>query len=66
MSVIVVLYVDSSASHEAQENAPDVTSIRKLVLESISRSFKDILASEPMDVRYGHDGFMCKVVGYGR
>ncbi|EJD02952.1 uncharacterized protein FOMMEDRAFT_107991 [Fomitiporia mediterranea MF3/22] len=53
MSVIVALCVDSSASHETQENAPDVTSIRKLVLESISRSFKDILATEPMDVRYG-------------
>lgn len=30
-----------------------MTSIRKLVLESINRSIKDALATEPADVKYG-------------
>ncbi|KAL5523755.1 hypothetical protein ACEPAG_7928 [Sanghuangporus baumii] len=56
MSVIVALCVEGSPSRETQEaqhGSPDVASIRKLVIESISRSIKDAITSEPVDIRYG-------------
>ncbi|KAI5123932.1 hypothetical protein M0805_006347 [Coniferiporia weirii] len=53
MSVIVALCVDSSASHGTSNHSLDLASIRKLVLESISRSIKDTSASESVDARYG-------------
>ncbi|THH06601.1 hypothetical protein EW145_g3974 [Phellinidium pouzarii] len=53
MSIIVALCVDSSASHGTSNHTLDLTSIRKLVLESINRSIKDTPANEPADARYG-------------
>ncbi len=54
MNVIGALCVDSSSSHEAKEVSPDLTFVRKFVLETISRSIKELSStSENIDARYG-------------
>jgi E3 ubiquitin-protein ligase HUWE1 len=53
MSVIVALCVDSSASSEVKDMSSDLISVRKLVLEAVSRAIKDISLSENLDSRYG-------------
>ncbi|KAL0569802.1 E3 ubiquitin-protein ligase tom1 [Marasmius crinis-equi] len=52
MSVIVALCVDSSSVQEAKEVSAELVSVRKYVLESISRAIKD-LPPESVDARYG-------------
>ncbi|KAF9268895.1 hypothetical protein L218DRAFT_977318 [Marasmius fiardii PR-910] len=52
MSVIVALCVDSSSVQESKEVSPELISVRKYVLESISRAIKD-LPTEAVDARYG-------------
>jgi E3 ubiquitin-protein ligase HUWE1 len=53
MSVIVALCVDSSSAHEPKDISADLISVRKFVLEAISRSIKDLSLSENVDRRYG-------------
>ena len=52
MSVIVALCVDTSVN-EGKDTPPELASIRKLVLEAISRSIKDLPSSENLEARYG-------------
>ncbi|KAI3618920.1 ubiquitin-protein ligase [Moniliophthora roreri] len=52
MSVIVALCVDSSSVQESKDVSPELVSVRKYVLESISRAIKD-LPPENIDARYG-------------
>jgi E3 ubiquitin-protein ligase HUWE1 len=53
MSVIVALCVDASFNQELKEISPDLVSVRKFVLEAVSRSIKDLPPQEPLDARYG-------------
>jgi E3 ubiquitin-protein ligase HUWE1 len=53
MSVIVALCVDSSSGSEAKEVSSDLVSVRKFVLEAVSRAIKDLSLSETLDSRYG-------------
>jgi E3 ubiquitin-protein ligase HUWE1 len=53
MSVVVALCVDSSSSHELKDVSPDLVSVRKFVLEAVSRSIKDLPPPEGLDARYG-------------
>ncbi|KAG6336038.1 hypothetical protein ID866_3054 [Astraeus odoratus] len=53
MSVIVALCVDSSAGSESRDVSTDLVSVRKFVLEAVSRAIKEIPATESMDKRYG-------------
>ena len=53
MSVIVALCVDSSSGPEAKEVSSDLVSVRKFVLEAVSRAIKDLSLSEALDSRYG-------------
>jgi E3 ubiquitin-protein ligase HUWE1 len=53
MSVLLALCVDTSASNEHKEVSSDLMSVRKFVLEAISRAIKDSQASESVDARYG-------------
>lgn len=52
MSVIVALCVECSPSSERKEASTELTNIRKVVLETISRAFKDTLTLESVDGRY--------------
>ncbi|KAK7053298.1 E3 ubiquitin-protein ligase tom1 [Paramarasmius palmivorus] len=52
MSVIVALCVDSSSAQETKDVSAELVSVRKYVLESISRAIKD-LPPEDIDARYG-------------
>lgn len=53
MSVIVALCVDTSSSLEVKDVSPELVSIRKFVLEAVSRAVKDLTLSESLDARYG-------------
>lgn len=53
MSVVVALCVDSSSTSEAKDVSPDLVSVRKFVLEAVSRAIKDLSPSESLDSRYG-------------
>jgi E3 ubiquitin-protein ligase HUWE1 len=53
MSVVVALCVDSSSASEAKDVSPDLVSVRKFVLEAVSRAIKDLPPSESLDSRYG-------------
>jgi E3 ubiquitin-protein ligase HUWE1 len=53
MSVIVALCVDSSSSSEVKDVSPDLVSVRKFVLEAVSRAVKELSPSETLDSRYG-------------
>ncbi|KIY50356.1 hypothetical protein FISHEDRAFT_64973 [Fistulina hepatica ATCC 64428] len=53
MSVLVALCVDTSSSQDAKEISHEVTSVRKFVLEAISRAIKESVTSETLDSRYG-------------
>jgi len=53
MSVIVALCVDSSSSAEVKDVSADLVSVRKFVIEAISRAIKDLSPSESLDSRYG-------------
>lgn len=53
MSVIVALCVDSSSVSEAKDVSPDLVSVRKFVLEAVSRAIKDLPPYESVDTRYG-------------
>jgi E3 ubiquitin-protein ligase HUWE1 len=53
MSVIVALCVDSSSGSEVKDVTPDLISVRKFVLEAVSRAIKELSPSESLDSRYG-------------
>ncbi|TDL26261.1 hypothetical protein BD410DRAFT_895667 [Rickenella mellea] len=53
MSVIVALCIDCSSSRDAKDVSTDLLSIRKTVLEAVSRSIKDAPSLESDDTRYG-------------
>ncbi|OCH84897.1 hypothetical protein OBBRIDRAFT_891524 [Obba rivulosa] len=52
MSVIVALCVDTSFSHDIKDVSSDLVSVRKFVLEAISRAIRDLPISEPAERRY--------------
>ncbi|KAH9949004.1 hypothetical protein B0H21DRAFT_198859 [Amylocystis lapponica] len=52
MSVIVALCVDTTPAQDNKEVPPDLVSVRKFVLEAISRALKDIPTSESLESRY--------------
>lgn len=53
MSVIVALCVDGGSLSDDSVCSVDLPAVRKLVLESISRSLKESPAHETIDARYG-------------
>lgn len=53
MSVIVALCVDSSSAHELKDVSSDLVSVRKFVLEAVSRTIRDLPPSENVDEHYG-------------
>ncbi|KIK27762.1 hypothetical protein PISMIDRAFT_674672 [Pisolithus microcarpus 441] len=53
ISVIVALCVDSSWGSEVKDVSPDLVSVRKFVLEAVSRAIKEMPATESLDMRYG-------------
>ncbi|KAJ7647304.1 hypothetical protein FB45DRAFT_975025 [Roridomyces roridus] len=53
MSLLVALCVDTSSSHELKEVSPDLVSVRKFVLEAVSRAIKDLPSSDSVEARYG-------------
>ncbi|KAI0081201.1 hypothetical protein K474DRAFT_1768664 [Panus rudis PR-1116 ss-1] len=53
MSVIVALCVDTFPTQDLKDIPSERVSIRKFVLEAVSRALKDIPASEGPDARYG-------------
>ncbi|KAI8975845.1 hypothetical protein BD414DRAFT_580582 [Trametes punicea] len=52
MSVIVALCVDTTISHDIKDVPAELVSIRKFVLEAISRALKDLPTSENTESRY--------------
>ncbi|KAJ6625623.1 hypothetical protein B0H10DRAFT_1782772 [Mycena sp. CBHHK59/15] len=52
MSLLVALCVDTASSHEVKDVSPELVSVRKFVLEAISRAIKDP-SSESVEGRYG-------------
>ncbi|CCM01158.1 uncharacterized protein FIBRA_03206 [Fibroporia radiculosa] len=52
MSVVVALCVDTSLTHDIKDVPAELISVRKFVLEAISRALKDLPASEPPELRY--------------
>jgi E3 ubiquitin-protein ligase HUWE1 len=54
MLVVVSLCVDTSTSpHEPKDISPELVAVRKFVLETLSRSLKEIPSIENLEVRYG-------------
>lgn len=53
MSVIVALCVDSSPTSDSKEISSDLVSVRKFVLEAVSRAIKEMPPAESTDARYG-------------
>lgn len=53
MSVVVALCVDTSSTHEVKDVSSDLVSVRKFVLETLSRAIKELSPSESMEARYG-------------
>ncbi|KAF9012343.1 hypothetical protein BDQ17DRAFT_1232733 [Cyathus striatus] len=53
MSVVVALCVDTSTMHDTKDVSADLASVRKFVLETISRNIKDVPVLENLDARYG-------------
>ena len=54
MLMVVSICVDTSISlHESKDISSDLVTVRKFVLETLSRSLKDISSIENLQVRYG-------------
>ncbi|KAF8658329.1 hypothetical protein AX16_002096 [Volvariella volvacea WC 439] len=53
MSVIVAVCVDSSSIPEGKDVSPELVSIRKFVLETVSRAIKDLTPIENPEASYG-------------
>ncbi|KAG6810921.1 hypothetical protein H0H92_009816 [Tricholoma furcatifolium] len=52
-SVITALCVDSFPNNDGKELSADLISVRKFVLEAVSRAIKDLPSTENTDARYG-------------
>ncbi|RDX47077.1 hypothetical protein OH76DRAFT_1406241 [Lentinus brumalis] len=52
MSVIVALCVDTAANQDIKDVPADLVSVRKFVLEAISRALKDLPSSDNPETRY--------------
>ncbi|KAH9839447.1 uncharacterized protein C8Q71DRAFT_905985 [Rhodofomes roseus] len=52
MSVIVALCVDTSFTQDIKDVPAELASVRKFVLEAVSRALKDLPASENAETRY--------------
>lgn len=52
MTTVIALCAESSANIDAKEVSPDLISVRKYVLETVSRTIKD-LPTENLDSKYG-------------
>lgn len=52
MSVIVALCVDTTFTHDIKEVPSELVSVRKFVLEAISRALKDLPTSEKAETRF--------------
>ena len=52
MSVIVALCVDTASMHDVKDVPADLISVRKFVLEAISRALKDLPSSDDPQSRY--------------
>ena len=52
MSVIVALCVDTTANQDIKDVPADLVSVRKFVLEAISRALKDLPSSDSPETRY--------------
>ncbi|KAF9820248.1 hypothetical protein IEO21_01462 [Rhodonia placenta] len=52
MSIIVALCVDTAFSQDIKDVAPELVSVRKFVLEAVSRALKDLPTSEDPEARY--------------
>ena len=52
MSVIVALCVDTSSSQDIKDVPTDLISVRKFVLEAISRALKDLPSADNPETRY--------------
>jgi len=53
MSLIVALCVDTSSSQPVKDVSLELVSVRKTVLEAVSRAIKDPSQTESLDARYG-------------
>ncbi|KAG5220011.1 E3 ubiquitin-protein ligase [Salix suchowensis] len=53
MSLVVALCVDTSSLSEAKDVSPDLVSVRKFVLDAISRAIKDSSSADSPESRYG-------------
>ncbi len=53
MSLIVALCVDTSSSQPIKDVSSELITVRKTVLEAVSRAIKDPAQSESLDARYG-------------
>ncbi|KAI0318271.1 hypothetical protein OF83DRAFT_1262061 [Amylostereum chailletii] len=53
MSVIVALCVDTATTPDSKDVSPELVSVRKFVLEGVSRAIKDPYPSDSVDARYG-------------
>lgn len=53
MSLIVALCVDTSSSQPIKDVSPELITVRKTVLEAVSRAIKDPSQCESLDARYG-------------
>jgi E3 ubiquitin-protein ligase HUWE1 len=53
MSLIVALCVDTSSTQPVKDVSPELISVRKTVLEAVSRAIKDPSQTESLDARYG-------------
>ncbi|KAF6760270.1 hypothetical protein DFP72DRAFT_1097039 [Ephemerocybe angulata] len=53
MTALISLCAESSANIDAKEVSSDLTSVRKYVLETVSRTIKDLPTSENLDSKYG-------------
>lgn len=53
MTIVISLCSESSANVDSKEPSSDLVSVRKYVLESISRAIKDLPVSDNLDSKYG-------------
>ncbi|KAK7057165.1 hypothetical protein R3P38DRAFT_3252330 [Favolaschia claudopus] len=53
MSLLVALCVDTVSTHELKDVSQELVSVRKFVLEAISRAIKESLTSDSVEERYG-------------
>ena len=53
MTTIVAICADTSATQDGKETPPELASIRRFVIEAISRAIKDLSSYDGVENRYG-------------